>query len=135
MLSDAVSGVCLLVTFYYSLAGLGAVVVHRKLLRASVSNFLLMGLWPLVGALFMLWIMIESVASLSTSALVIGFGTLALGLVPMLAAWMRQRPYFERGRLDADRARVMDDSFGGADSGETQAVNLARSQDELLTDF
>ncbi|MGW0557322.1 APC family permease [Streptomyces sp. NPDC002926] len=135
LLSDAVSGVGLHVTFYYSLAGLSAVVVHRKLLRTSASNFLLMGLWPLAGALFMLWIMIESVASLSTSALVIGFGTLALGLAPMFAAWLRQRPYFEPGRLDAEKARAMDDSFGGADSDETQAVSLARSQDELLTDF
>jgi hypothetical protein len=83
----------------------------------------------------MLWIMIESVASLSTSALIIGFGTLALGLAPMLTAWLRQRPYFEPGRLDADRARAMDDSFGGADSDETHAVNLTRNQDELLTDF
>ena len=94
-----------------------------------------MGLWPLVGALFMLWIMIESVAALSPAALTIGFGTLALGLLPMLAAWLRQRPYFEPGRLDADRARAMDDSYGGADMDETHVVNLARSRDELLTDF
>lgn len=135
LLSDAVSGVGLHVTFYYCLAGLGAVVVHRRMLRNSVSDFLLMGLWPLAGALFMLWIMIESVASLSTAALVIGFGTLALGLVPMLTAWIRQRPYFEPGRLDAHHARLVDDSYGGADSDESHAVHLTRNQDELLTDF
>ncbi|GGW49095.1 putative amino acid permease [Streptomyces xantholiticus] len=134
LLSDAVSGVGLHVTLYYSLAGLGAVVVHRKLLRTSAANFLLMGLWPFAGALFMLWIMTESVAALSTTALTIGFGTLALGLLPMFTAWLRQRPYFEPGRLDAGRARAVDDAVGGGEI-ETHVIHAAGSRDELLTDF
>ncbi|MET7568523.1 APC family permease [Streptomyces sp. NPDC005492] len=101
ILSDAISAIGLQIAVYYGLAGLAVVVAYRKMLFKSAANFLFGGLWPLFGALFMFWIFVESLSSLSNAAIAIGIGGLAVGLVPMFWYWRQGSDYYRPARLDA----------------------------------
>ncbi|MEU3782087.1 APC family permease [Streptomyces sp900129855] len=103
ILADAISAIGLQIAVYYGLAGLAAVVAYRRTLLKSVSDFLLGGLWPLFGALFMFWIFAESLGELDPAAVAIGIGGLAVGLVPMLWYWRQGSDYYRPARLDASR--------------------------------
>ncbi|MEU9857025.1 APC family permease [Streptomyces sp. NPDC047974] len=104
ILRDAVSAIGLQIAFYYGLAGIAAVVAYKSLLLRSAKNLLLGGVWPLLGSAFMLWAFVESLGELSTTALTIGLGGLAAGLVPMTVYWRRGSGYYRPARLDAGRA-------------------------------
>ncbi|MFE7934982.1 APC family permease [Streptomyces sp. NPDC057456] len=103
ILADAISAIGLQIAVYYGLAGLAAVVAYRKTLLKSPSDFLLGGLWPLFGAVFMFWIFVESLGELNPAAVAIGIGGLAVGLVPMLWYWRQGSDYYRPARLDASR--------------------------------
>ncbi|MFF5494020.1 APC family permease [Streptomyces aquilus] len=103
ILSDAISAIGLQIAVYYGLAGLAAVVAYRKTLLRSAAHFLLGGLWPLLGALFMFWVFLESLSELSAAAITIGIGGLAAGLLPMLWYWRQGSDYYRPAKLDATR--------------------------------
>ncbi|MBT2441748.1 APC family permease [Streptomyces sp. ISL-36] len=130
---DAVSGIGLPIAFYYALAGLSVVVAYRKTLFTSVGSLVLIGLWPLGGALFMMWIFVRSLPELTGAALAIGLGALALGVVPMLLSWSRGSSYFRPRPLDSEQAEAMDAYDGGA--GPEPALTGAERRDDVLTDF
>ncbi|MFF4034977.1 APC family permease [Streptomyces sviceus] len=117
ILSDAISAIGLQIAVYYGLSGLAVVVAYRKMLLRSPSDFLLGGLWPLLGALFMFWIFVESLGELSTAAITIGVGGLAVGLVPMLWYWRRGSDYYRPAKLDASRTVETDYLPEGATAG------------------
>ncbi|MFJ5840664.1 APC family permease [Streptomyces shenzhenensis] len=129
ILSDAISAIGLQIAVYYGLAGLAAVVAHRKLLFTSPARLLLGGVWPLFGSLFMFWIFVESLGELSDAAVAIGIGGLAVGLVPMLWYWRKGSDYYRPARLDATRtveaAYVLDD----------RAMARSHVHEGLPTDF
>jgi amino acid transporter len=85
ILSDAISAIGLQIAVYYSLAGFAAVVAFRKLAFRSLSNFLLMFLFPLLGGVFMLFIFIESLTSgsLTGTDIWIGIGAILVGIIPL----------------------------------------------------
>ncbi|MFE7775444.1 APC family permease [Streptomyces sp. NPDC057445] len=130
ILSDAVSAISLQIAVYYGLAGLAAVVAYRKMLLTSVRNFLLGGLWPLLGSVFMFWTFFASLGELSRAALWIGLGGLAAGLVPMFWYWRRGSAYYRPAKLDAVRAIEAEEPY--ARSASTRPDN---SRDALATDF
>ncbi|MFE2064783.1 APC family permease [Streptomyces sp. NPDC059467] len=101
ILSDAISAIGLQIAVYYGLAGLAVVVAYRKMLFKSAGNFLLGGVWPLFGAVFMFWIFVESLGELSGAAIAIGIGGLAVGLIPMLWYWKQGSDYYRPAKLDA----------------------------------
>jgi amino acid transporter len=103
ILSDAISAMGLQIAVYYGLTGLAVVVAYRKMLLKSVANFVLGGLWPLFGALFMFWVFVESLGELSSAAIAIGLGGLGAGLVPMVWYWRRGSDYYRPAKLDATR--------------------------------
>lgn len=100
ILSDAISSIGLQIAFYYSLAGIAVVVAYRRLIFRSARNFVFIGVWPLAGAIFMVWIFIESIPSLGLTVDLIGLGALAVGLVPMGIYWAKGSDYFERRPLE-----------------------------------
>jgi amino acid transporter len=100
ILDDAISSIGLQIAFYYALAGLAVVVAYRRVLLTSVRNFVFIGLWPLIGAGFMVWIFVESIPTLGGVVDAIGLGTLAAGLIPMGIYWAKGVPYFTRRPLD-----------------------------------
>jgi amino acid transporter len=101
VLGDAISAIGLQIAIYYSLAGFAAVVAFRKVAFKSLSNFLLMFAFPLLGALFMLFIFIESLITsgeLTATQIWIGIGAILIGVIPLgWYAWkgspyLRQKP-------------------------------------------
>ncbi|MFF0732340.1 APC family permease [Streptomyces chartreusis] len=129
ILSDAISAIGLQIAVYYGLTGLAAVVAYRKMLLKSVGDFVLGGLWPLFGALFMFWIFVESLGELSGSALAIGFGGIAAGLIPMFWYWRQGSDYYRPAKLDATRT-VEADYVPAGGGGDNSLVH-----EGLPTDF
>ncbi|NUL05053.1 APC family permease [Streptomyces lunaelactis] len=130
VLSAAVAAIGLQIAFYYGLAGIAAVVAYRKTLLASVRDFVLGGLWPLFGALFMLWIFFEALTEMSWASIGIGIGGLAAGVVPMILYWRRGGSYYRPPRLAASRA------LGGQGSYANSASRHPDYADKsMATDF
>ncbi len=97
VLQDAISAIGLQIAIYYSLAGLAAVVAFRKLAFRSLSNLVLMFLFPLLGGLFMLFIFIESLTSgsLTGTDIWIGMGAIVIGIIPLAYYAMQGSPYLQ----------------------------------------
>ena len=53
-----------------------------------------MGLWPLLGAGFMVFIFSKALPNLNTTTKVVGLGAVALGIIPMTYYWIKGSPYF-----------------------------------------
>ncbi|MFJ8073619.1 APC family permease [Streptomyces sp. NPDC096176] len=128
VVTAAVAAIGLQIALYYGLAGIAAVVAYRRMLLTSVRDFLLSGAWPLLGALFMLWIFFESLGELSGASVAIGIGGLAAGLVPMIHYWRRGSTYYRPARLDATCA--VEPDGGGGDPHRAHYADKA-----LATDF
>ncbi|MFJ8586396.1 APC family permease [Streptomyces sp. NPDC093595] len=131
ILRAAVHAMGLQIAFYYGLAGIAAVVAYRGVLLGSVREFLLGGVWPVLGAAFMFWIFFESLGELSGTSVAVGLGGLGAGLVPMLWYWRRGSAYYRPARLDAARALAAADPYavpgqrrGGAAAGEPLATDF-----------
>ena len=95
-LTDAIDAIGIQICVYYGLAGLTVVIAFRKVLFASVKNFLLIGLWPFVGAVFMFWLLGESIPSDGAVVVWFGVGGLAIGFIPLAIYWVKGSPYFKQ---------------------------------------
>lgn len=100
IMTNAISSIGLQIAFYYALAGIAVVVAYRKVIFTSWKNFIFIGLWPGLGALFMVWIFVVSIPSLGPIVDIIGIGALALGIIPMVIFWRTGRAYFSRRPLE-----------------------------------
>ena len=69
--------------------------IERRQLFNSVNNFIFIGLWPLLGALFMIYLFVKSIPGLNRVELIVGLGSMALGLIPMAWYWYKGAPYFK----------------------------------------
>ncbi|MFI7011069.1 APC family permease [Streptomyces sp. NPDC050145] len=133
ILEDALVGIGLLITFYYALAGIAVVVAYRRELFRSAGKLLLLGLWPLAGALFNVWIFAVSIPDMNTAQLAIGLGSLALGLIPVTVARIQGgRSYFRPRPLNPRDVQAAEEALEGAEP-VTAAVGGRR--DGVLTDF
>ena len=95
ILNDGYAAIGIQICFYYGLAGLSVVILYRKQLFKSVKNFVFMGLWPLLGALFMMFVLIKDLPTLDGTTKLIGIGLMAVGLIPMSYYWfIKKSPYF-----------------------------------------
>jgi amino acid transporter len=129
ILADAISAIGLQIAVYYGLAGLAVVVAYRRMLLKSVGNFILGGLWPLLGSLFMFWVFAESLGQLSGAAVGIGIGGLAIGLIPMLWYWRKGSDYYRPAKLDA--ARTVETDY----VPDEQTAAWVNAYEGLPTDF
>lgn len=108
ILGDAIDAIGLQIAVYYGLAGLAAVVAFRRYLLDSIFNFVFMGVYPLLGSLFMFWIFAESIPRQSFVINAIGLGALLIGIVPLAVYWTRgseflhERPTLGRTRVQAE---------------------------------
>jgi amino acid transporter len=115
-LFDTLSALSLLVAFYYSLTGFACAIYYRRELLKSASNFLLMGVTPVLGATMLAYLFFRSMSSLAnprqsyTGAtlfgvglpLVIGLGFLLLGVIFMIACCLSgHERYFGRPAFQA----------------------------------
>ncbi len=106
IMTDAIASIGVQISIYYALAGYSVVVLFRKMIFKSVKNFIFMGLWPIIGALFMTIMFIKVIPTLDQTTKIISFGTMALGLLPMLWYWSRGHVYFKMP-TKAERIAVM----------------------------
>jgi amino acid transporter len=95
IMTDAIAAIGVQISIYYALAGFAVVVLFRKMIFKSVKNFIFMGLWPLIGGVFMATMFVKVIPTLDTVTKVVGFGTIALGLIPMLYYWSKGHAYFK----------------------------------------
>ncbi|MFF7951758.1 APC family permease [Streptomyces griseorubiginosus] len=128
ILASAVAAIGLQIAVYYGLAGLAVVVAYRKVLLKTPANFVFGGLWPLAGALFMFWVLFESLSELDSTAIGIGIGGLAVGLVPMF--WYRHSAYYRPHRLDAAKAEQVEQEYE-----RQEPVATSTAGDTIATDF
>ena len=97
-LFDTLSALSLMIAFYYSLSGFACVIYYRRELTKSITNFLFIGVAPLLGALLLGYLFLRSVLDLADPGasysggsvlglgipLVIGGGFLLLGAILMI---------------------------------------------------
>jgi len=109
VLGDSITALGFSVCFYYGLTGLACAFYFRKQLFRSLRIFLLAGLGPLVGGGLMIAVFAKAVHDYSLSGagyahpllgiqipIVIGIGTLLLGVPLMLLCALRFHVYFRR---------------------------------------
>ncbi len=77
------------ICFYMSLAGFACAWHYRKELRNGLYNASSYVLWPLLAALFMVFIALFSIPKFDVITNVMGIGGIVIGLVPLMAngAW------------------------------------------------
>ncbi|MFG2886948.1 APC family permease [Streptomyces sp. NPDC048297] len=132
ILALALVSIGLLICFYYALAGLAVVVAFRSVVFRSLGNLLFLGLWPLAGAAFNIWLFAVSVPVLDATELSIGLGALALGLVPVTVARLRGgSSYFRPRPLNPKDADALDAHLAEA----APFVPAAERRDGILSDF
>ena len=95
ILQDGYSAIGIQICIYYALAGFSVIVLYRRQLFKSVKNFIFMGLWPLLGALFMTVVFFKVIPPLNVTTKVVGLGSMALGLIPMAYYAWKKAPYFD----------------------------------------
>ena len=108
IMGDAISAIGLQIAIYYALAAYAVVVLFRKEMWKKPKNFLFMGLWPLLGGVFMTIMFFKVLPTLNTTTKWIGLGSIALGIIPMLWYWSRGHVYFKLP-TKAERIAVLDD--------------------------
>ncbi len=111
LVADGISAIVLQICIYYCLAGLAVVILYRRQLLRSLSNFVFMGLWPFVGAIFMAYVFVKEIPALwdsTPAAIWFGLGAMALGLVPMTYYWIKHPPYFDMPAKE-DRHAVIEE--------------------------
>jgi amino acid transporter len=115
-LFDTLTALALMIAFYYALTGIACVIYYRRELTKSVTNFLFIGVAPLIGAVTLGYLFVKATIdyanptdSYSGSALfgiglptVIGMGFLLLGFILMLV-WRfgGHSDYFGRRAFEA----------------------------------
>jgi amino acid transporter len=119
VLSAAISALGLQISIYYGLAALAVVFAYRRVLFRSVSNLIFIGLWPLLGAVFMFWVLIESLPTLDATTKVVGLGAMALGLIPLVWYWAKGVGYYRTRPLETFDAL---EEASPAPASATQAV-------------
>ncbi|MCX4984740.1 APC family permease [Streptomyces sp. NBC_00572] len=133
ILDDALMGIGLLIAFYYALAGVTVTVAFRSVLFSSPGNLILLGLWPLAGVAFNVWVFVASVRTLSGTQLAIGLGALAVGLIPLgIARLQAGRAFFHLRPLNPQEAAAVE-AYATDDLPELRPADGRR--DGLLSDF
>jgi len=104
IMTNAIASIGIQIAFYYTLAGVAVVVAYRRVLFKSAKNFLLIGLWPAVGAIFMGVIFVLGIVqNFQNDAVVVnwlGLGLIVVGIVPILLFYRKAREYYTRRPLE-----------------------------------
>ena len=73
------------------------VVAYRWVAFKSLKGAILVGIWPGVGAIFMLFLLIQSCFGpdrLTGAEIAIGVGAVAIGIIPIFYYWVRGTRWF-----------------------------------------
>jgi amino acid transporter len=125
VLGDSVTAIGFLIAFYYGLTGLACIVYYRRAITRSLKSFVVAGLMPLLGFLSLAYVFVRAYIDYGTKGyaqdfnytkpwhgieipILIGIGSLVLGLVLMVFAWAAHRDFFRR-RPEAARPTALDE--------------------------
>lgn len=104
IMTNAIASIGIQIAFYYTLAGVAVVVAYRRVLLKSAKNFILIGLWPAVGAVFMGYIFVAGIwqnfASAAWVVNILGVGLIVVGIVPLLLFYRKAKGYYTRRPLE-----------------------------------
>lgn len=89
-LNNVVSSLGLISILFYGLTGAAAVWQNRRSLSRSTRDFLTGGLLPGFGALFMAWVIVESILTGATSPAILAYGVGSVGLGALVAVLLRR---------------------------------------------
>jgi amino acid transporter len=101
MLSNIAGSLGIIASLFYALTAIAAVWQYRDALFANVGNFVLGGLWPALGAIFLLLIVIEAVVTGAVSPAVLwsGLGASAMALpIALGIRYVGKVPFLDRSR-------------------------------------
>lgn len=109
LLSASVSGAvstliavtAVLFAIYYVLTAAATTWYYRQRILSSPADFMLGGLLPIAGAVGLGWVTVQSVETLTASAIIDGLIVLALGVIALVAAVVLYRPSFFRMKPEA----------------------------------
>jgi amino acid transporter len=107
---DALASLGLMIAFYYGLTGYACAIYYRHVLLRSAKNLFFIGILPVAGGLALTWAFVQSVINLSDPAnsnsgvtwlgvsvpLAITIAAFVVGLVLMIAWWIRNPTFFRR---------------------------------------
>ena len=107
---DALAALGLMIAFYYGLTGYACAIYYRHQLLHSAKDFVMIGLLPVLGGLALTWAFVQSFIDLSDPAnsysgaewfgisvpLAITIISLVIGVVLMVAWWVRDPTFFHR---------------------------------------
>jgi amino acid transporter len=82
------------VAFYYAMTGFACAWYYRKQLHENMSTLLLKGVWPLVSALFLLFVGIYQLPQLGWTVSLLSVGAIAAGIIPMTYYRLKYRSPF-----------------------------------------
>jgi amino acid transporter len=138
ILADTIAAVGLLIAFYYGLTGFACAWFYRRTLTSSLRNFVMRGLFPLLGGFSLLGAFViasyqyaqpdygyTSLAGIG-GVFVIGIGSLVLGVILMFVWQVRHPDYFRGETLPK---RVADELVLAGQERERGPVALPDSGD------
>ena len=105
--TSGVNAIGIQICFYYALAALSVIVIYRHQIFLSVKNFVFMGLWPAMSAIFLFTVLLKVVPGLAKLDLYIGVGTVALGFIPIAIYWSKGSDYFKKVQPHERRAALL----------------------------
>lgn len=79
----------------YTLAGFSFIVLYHRQPFESFKNSIFMGLWLLLGAVFMTVIFLYLIPPVNGTTKDVGLGSMAVGLIPMACYWMKGSDYLK----------------------------------------
>ena len=112
MLSNIAGSLGIIASLFYALTAIAAVWQYRGVLFENVGNFVLGGLWPALGAIFLLLVVIEAVVTGAVSPAVLwsGLGASAIALpIALGIRYVGKVPSLDRSRTQAISVAKIED--------------------------
>jgi amino acid transporter len=91
ILESSILAIGLQICFYMSLAGLASVWYYRGMVKSDPKGALTHVLWPGLATAFMIFIGVYGALEFDSLTMAVGVGGLALGFLPLLLGYMRNR--------------------------------------------
>ena len=91
ILESSILAIGFQICFYMSLTGFACAWHYRAQLKNSAYNAVSYVIWPLLAALFMVFIALYSIPTFDLVTNLLGIGGIVLGFVPLLLSGFRRR--------------------------------------------
>jgi amino acid transporter len=99
LMTDAINAIGLQIAFYYGLTGFACAWYYRSTLFRSFKNLFMRGIWPVAAGGFLWAVAIYDIPQLGLVTDLVGLGTLAIGIIPLVFYRIRYRsPFYQASR-------------------------------------